>query len=128
MNTTLLVRFFQLVAVSILLPVGILKFQGNPVDVYIFTTLEMEPFGRFLIGAIEIGTALLLLTSAFCAVGAIMGIGIMCGAIIAHVTAIGLSVQGDGGTHIVLLASVLLSCSGIAYLRRKEIPIVGKLL
>ncbi len=119
---------FQIAAAAILLIVGTLKFFNNPVDIFLFSTLDMEPSGRYLVGLLEIISGLLLLTEAFSAPGAFLGLGIMCGAIIAHTTVLGASVQGDKGQHLVLLAIVLISCLVVVYLRKKQLPIIGRTL
>ncbi len=119
---------FQIAAGTIFLWVGLLKINSNPTDIFLFSKLEMEPFGRYLIGALEIIAGILLFTHTFSAAAAFLGIGIMCGAIIAHTTVLGASIHGDQGIHIILLITVLISCGTVFYLRRKQLPFIGKTL
>ena len=119
---------FQIAAGAILLWVGFLKINSNPTDIFLFGKLEMEPFGRYLIGALEVISGFLLFTHTFSAAAAFLGIGIMFGAVIAHTTVLGASVRGDQGTHIILLIIVLISCGTVFYLRRKQLPFIGKTL
>ncbi len=115
----------QIMAAAILLPVGFWKFGDNPTDLYIFSTLEMEPSGRYIIGALEVLSGLLLMTEIFSATGAFLSIGVMCGAILAHATTLGIDIQGDNGKHIILLIIVLASCLPIVWIRRKQLPLIG---
>ncbi len=116
----------QIIVAAILLPVGIAKFIHSPGAVYVFTELGMEPAGRYIIGICEVLSGLLVLTEAFAAMGAFLGIGVMIGALIAHTTVLGFSVQGDGGKHIPPLLLVLISCCIITWIRRKQLPFIGK--
>ena len=88
---------FQIIAAIILISAGWMKFKNGHTDIFIFTQLRMEPFGRYLIGILEMLAGLLLLSKNLITIGAILGFGIMCGAIIAHVSFLGFSVLGDNG-------------------------------
>ena len=101
--------FCQLIAGPILITVGFLKLSGHAVDVELFSQLGMEPEGRLLIGLIELLSGLMLLSEGFSALGSFLSVGVMCGAIIAHCTHLGIEVGDDGGLHIVFLAVVLFS-------------------
>ena len=118
----------QFVAACIIGGAGVLKFLGNPTDMLVFATLEMEPFGRYLIGTLELVAGGLLLSSSFAASGALLALGTMIGAAIAHVTVLGFEVQGDGGLHIALLSTVLVSCGSVLLQRRRELPLIGHTL
>lgn len=116
---------FQIFVAAIFLWVGFLKLSNNPTDVLIFTELEMEPFGRYLIGALEMLAGIFLLTHSLSATGAFLGLGIMFGAIIAHSTVLGANINHDEGRHIFLLVSVFISCLPILFIRKKQIPFIG---
>lgn len=117
----------RIAAASVLIPVGYLKLSANPGDVELFAMLAMEPHGRVIIGFVELAAGLLLL-SPHAAIGALLSTGVMFGAVIAHVTVLGVNVDGDGGKHVMLLAMVLVSSLLVLYARRSEIPIVGRTL
>lgn len=121
---TLVAQFLAAMAVFM---AGAMKFAGSGSTVQIFSTLDMEPQGRYLIGFIEI-TAAMLLVSPFAALGALLSVAVMCGAIIAHATLLGFDVEGDHGKHILMLAGVLIASLFVLVSRRKELPIVGKTL
>lgn len=113
-------------AVLLFLAAG-MKFIGNPDSIAIFASLDMEPTGRYLIAVIEIAAALLLI-SPFAALGSVFAVGVMCGAIIAHLSQLGLVVNDDGGRLFGMLLVVLVCASYVLITRRKEIPLVGETL
>ncbi len=118
----------QAIAACIIGGAGLLKFMGNPTDQLLFAELGMEPFGRYLIASLEVIAAALLASGIFAAPGALLAIGTMLGAIIAHATVLGAEVQGDGGLHLVLLVTLLLVSGPVLFVRRRELPLVGSTL
>lgn len=127
MTHPMLTRAAQGIAAMLLLMAAGMKFMGDPGSVEIFTRLGMDPGGRYLIAVIELIAAMLLLSS-FAALGSVVATAVMCGAIIAHVTKLGLVVNNDGGRLIGMLVVVLVCVSYVLVSRRKEIPIVGETL
>jgi len=125
---TIMLWLCALTAASVMGSAGVGKILSTEGNVFIFSQLGMEPFGRYLVGLIEITAALLLLHPAYSAMGALLTIGTMCGAIIAHATYLGFNVQGDGGMHIMLLSTVVLSAGIVLVARRKTLPIIGETL
>ena len=100
----------------------ILKFSGAPESVYIFSKIGLEPYGRIGIGIVELIAASLLLYTRFAWLGAILGMGVMAGAILSHLTQLGIEVQGDGGYLFLLALVVFICCLIVATIQRKEIP------
>jgi hypothetical protein len=93
--------------------------------VYIFTTLGAEPWGRIGSGIVELIASILLLLPRTVTLGAILALGTISGAILSHLTKLGLVVKDDGGL-LFGLALVVLACSAaILWLRRREIPVIG---
>ncbi|MFV2074229.1 MAG: DoxX family protein [Thermoanaerobaculales bacterium] len=120
-----LTRAAQGIAALLLLVAATTKFIGDPGSVEVFARLGMEPAGRYAIAVIELVAALLLL-SPFAALGSVVAVSVMLGAIIAHCTQLGLVVDNDGG-HMVGTLVVVLLCAGFVLVsRRKEIPFVGE--
>jgi uncharacterized membrane protein YphA (DoxX/SURF4 family) len=115
----------QLVVAAILVQTLFFKFTGAPESVYIFSTLGAEPWGRIGSGVVELIAAILLLVPATTTVGAALAMGVMVGAILSHLTVLGLEVQGDGGLLFGLALTVFVASGVILLLRRDEIPIVG---
>ena len=113
---------FQLIIAGIFIPIGILKFMNNPADLEIFSQLGMEPAGRYIIGVLEILAGLMVLTNAVAAMGAFLGVGVMLGAMLAHMTVLGID-----QTHFILLFIVFLSCCIVSFIRRKQLPLIGNI-
>ncbi len=124
----ILLWLFQVVAGGILLWAGGIKFMAGPSDIFIFTELGMEPVGRVLIGTIEVTAAAMLLTRSYSALGGLLGLGVMFGATIAHISVLGLTVQGDDGLHVGLLSTVVLCTTTVLVARRKTLPFIGSTL
>jgi uncharacterized membrane protein YphA (DoxX/SURF4 family) len=99
----------RLIAAIIMLQTLFFKFSAAPESVYIFTTLGMEPWGRIGIGVLELIASLLILYPRTTAFGAVLGAGLMAGAIFFHLTKLGIEVQGDGGQLFIYAALVLVS-------------------
>jgi hypothetical protein len=118
----------QILAAIILGQTLFFKFTGAEESRYIFTTLGVEPWGRYGTGTLELIAVILLLTPRTAALGAVLAMGLMGGAILSHLTKLGIEVQGDGGLLFGLALTTLLAAAVVAFLRRGEIPIVGSLL
>lgn len=117
----------QIVAAVILGQTLFFKFTGAPESVYIFSTLGAEPWGRIGSGILELVAVGLLLYPRTPAIGAALAIGLMGGAIGAHLTKLGIEVQGDKGTLFGLAVTVAATSLIVLALRRRELPIVGHL-
>lgn len=115
----------QLVVVGILLQTLFFKFTGAAESVYIFTALGAEPWGRIGSGAVELVASVLLLVPATSALGAGLAIAVIAGAIVSHLTILGIEVQGDGGLLFLLAVVVLAASAGVLLIRRGELPLVG---
>ncbi len=118
----------QALAAAILLQTLFFKFTGAKESRYIFSTLGLEPWGRIGSGVVELVAAMLLLSPRYAAVGAVMAMGVMCGAIISHLTKLGIVVQNDGGLLFTLAIVVLASSVGVLVLRRATVPVIGPAL
>ena len=121
----LLSWLLQLVAAVILGQTLFFKFTAAPESVYIFETLGAEPWGRLGSGGVELVAVLLLLRGRTAALGGLLAAGTMLGALAAHLTRLGLEVQGDGGTLFLLALVTLLSGLAVAWLRRGSLPLIG---
>ncbi len=112
---------FRLIAAIILLQTLYFKFSAAPESVYIFSQLGLEPWGRIGIGIAELIVGILLLIPRTAWLGAVGGIGVITGAIFAHLTKLGIIVQGDGGTLFFLALAVFISCLIVLYLHRVDL-------
>ena len=115
----------QLLAAGILGQTLFFKFSGAPESVYIFETLGAEPWGRLGSGVVELLTVLLLLRARTAALGGLLAAGVMVGALGAHLTKLGIEVEGDGGTLFALACVTFVAGLSVAWLRRGSLPLVG---
>jgi uncharacterized membrane protein YphA (DoxX/SURF4 family) len=118
----------RVVAAFIMLQTLFFKFTGAPESIYIFETIGAEPFGRYASGIAELVASVLLLIPRTTWLGALLGTGIMSGAILSHVTILGIEVMGDGGTLFGMAILVFLSCGWLLFIHRADIPFIGSKL
>ncbi len=111
----------QIIAAIILAQTLFFKFTAAPESVALFTKLGVEPFGRIGAGVMELITVILLLIPRKAWIGAIFGIMTMGGAIMAHLTIIGIESNGDGGELFFLALITLTCCLTVAYIRKSDI-------
>ena len=104
------------------------KFSAHPDSVYIFEKVGLEPIGRIAIGIFELMAAALLMIRSTVWLGAAISFGIIGGAIMMHLTQIGIEVKGDGGLLFYLAVFVFVASAIILWNQRKEIPIIGDML
>lgn len=109
-TTTLIYWGARIVAALILLQTLFFKFTASEESVYIFTKVGMEPWGRIGIGVLELVAGGMLLINATAWLGAGLALGLMGGAIMMHLTQLGIEVQGDGG-YLFILSLVVTACS-----------------
>ena len=110
----------RIAAAAILLQTLYFKFTGHPESVELFTKLGVEPWGRIGTGVIELITGILLLVPATAFIGAFLGTGLMAGAILSHLTVIGIQSKGDGGQLFMLAIIVLALCLIIQLLHKQQ--------
>jgi hypothetical protein len=108
----------RIIAAGILLQTLYFKFGGKPEAVYIFSTLGVEPWGRIALGVLELITAILLLLPSTVWLGAVVGVGLMVGALGAHVAILGIEVQDDGGNLFILALLTLVACTAILFIHQ----------
>jgi len=125
---TVLSWLLRIVAAIILLQTLFFKFTAAPESVYIFRKVGAEPWGRIGSGVIELIAAILILTPRFTWLGSLLAMGVMAGAVLSHLTVLGIEVQGDKGL-LFALALIVFVCSTInLLLHRSEIPVIGRRL
>ena len=104
------------------------KFTAHPDSIYIFETVGLEPIGRIGIGVLELIAGILLLIPKTIWAGALLTLGLIGGAILMHLTLLGIEVNNDGGTLFITAVITFILSVIVLYLYRKEIPIIGKKL
>jgi uncharacterized membrane protein YphA (DoxX/SURF4 family) len=125
---TVLSWLLRIAAAAILLQTLFFKFTAAPESVYIFTKVGAEPWGRIGSGIIELVAAILILTPRFTWLGSLLAVGVMSGAILSHLTILGIEVQGDKGLLFALAVIVFVAAGLNLLLHRTEIPIIGRKL
>ena len=127
-SQAILSTLLQLAAAGILLQTLFFKFTGAEESVYIFSTLGMEPWGRIGSGVAELVAAALLLYPRTAAIGALLALAVMSGAIISHLTVLGLEVKNDGGLLFMLAIAVFAASVTVLFIRRGQLPVIGSYL
>jgi putative oxidoreductase len=106
-------------AALILLQTLYFKFTGHPESVELFTKLGAEPYGRIGIGTLELIASILLLIPSTIFIGALLSLGLMSGAILSHLTVLGIESKGDGG-ELFMLAIIVWICSAVIIVLNKH--------
>lgn len=115
----------RIAAAVILLQTLFFKFTAAPESVYIFTKVGLEPWGRIGSGVVELVAAVLLFMPGFYWLGAGVAIAVLSGAIVSHLTVLGIVVMNDGGLLFVLAIITVACCTIILILERRSIPLIG---
>lgn len=111
----------RLLSAVIMLQTLFFKFSAAPESVYIFSKLDMEPWGRIGIGVLELIASILILIPRTTAFGALLAVGLMSGAIFIHLTQLGIEVQGDSGQLFIYALIVLISSLVLAIVYRQQV-------
>jgi hypothetical protein len=116
----------RIVAAVILLQTLFFKFTGAEESIYIFTTVGMEPWGRYGSGVAELIAAVLMLTPRLAWAGALLAAGVMAGALASHLTVLGIVVKDDGGL-LFALAVITAVCAAVTlWLHWQQIPFIQR--
>ncbi|WP_103071135.1 DoxX family protein [Aquimarina sediminis] len=111
----------RIVVAIILIQTLRFKFTAHPDSVYIFTKVGMEPYGRIGTGVIELIAGILLLIPRTAWIGAMLALGIIGGAIMIHLTKLGIEINNDGGTLFITAVVTFLLSAIILWIRRREV-------
>jgi uncharacterized membrane protein YphA (DoxX/SURF4 family) len=104
------------------------KFTAAPESVYIFDKVGLGAPGRIGSGVAELIAAILLVIPRTAWLGAGLAIAVMGGAIMSHLTVLGIDVMGDHGELFGLAVTVALCSAIVLFLHRRDLPFIGKLL
>jgi uncharacterized membrane protein YphA (DoxX/SURF4 family) len=111
----------RIIAAVIFIQTLYFKFSGAEESKFIFSTLGLEPWGRWGSGVAELIASVLLLIPRTHLFGAIMGLGIISGALLSHLFVLGVVVQDDGGLLFGLACAVFACCAEILILQRAAV-------
>ncbi|MFU8849272.1 MAG: DoxX family protein [Opitutales bacterium] len=112
----------QILVALVLGASAVAKLIGSAESIMLFANLGMEPGGRYLIALLELAAALLLLIPFSAPWGAVLAWGVMTGALIAHLSKLGMV-----GTMLPMtLAAAFNWCASAAilFLRRNQIEFI----
>ena len=121
MIKTIFIWILKILAAVILLQTLYFKFTAQPESVQLFTILGMEPWGRIATGVAELIASVLILIPRTTLLGALMGLGLMAGAIFFHLTKLGVNFGGDAVLFIYAVI-VFVCCLTLIIIYRKNIP------
>jgi hypothetical protein len=109
----------------ILLQTLFFKFTAARESVYIFSAVGMEPWGRIGSGIAELIAAILLLYPRTPAIGALLSLGVISGAIFFHLTKLGITIPAvdDRGELFLLALVVFFGSAGVLFLHRRDLPL-----
>ncbi|UKM63587.1 DoxX family protein [Flavobacteriaceae bacterium GSB9] len=102
------------------------KFFAHPNSVYIFEKVGLEPQGRIAIGILELIAGILLVFRKTAWIGAFIAIVILGGAILMHLTKLGVEVKGDGGMLFITAIATFSMSVIILNHYKKHIPFKEK--
>ena len=118
----------RITAAVILAQTLFFKFAAAPESVYIFDKVGLGAPGRIGSGIAELIAAILLLIPGTVWLGAGLALGVMGGAIMSHLTVLGIVVMNDHGLLFGLALTVALCSAILLLIHRRSIPVIGKLL
>ncbi len=124
-NRTAMIFFWVLrfLAALIMLQTLFFKFSGAEESVYIFSTLGIEPWGRIGTGCLELIASILILIPKTTGIGAVLGLGVMSGALFVHFTRLGLVVKKHAARLFIYCLIVFLSCLVLAWSFKNQLCI-----
>src|SRR5215510_547120 len=125
---TIIAWICRVAAAVILLQTLFFKFTAAPESVYIFTKVGLEPWGRIGSGVVELIASILLFVPRLHWLGAAIAIGVLSGAIVSHLTVLGIVVMDDGGLLFFLALITVVCCAVVLFFERRSIPLIGERL
>lgn len=131
-STLIIISWACRIAIAIiLLQTLFFKFTAAEESRYIFATLlgeDLEAVGRIGSGIVELIAAILLVMPRTAWIGALLSLGTISGAILSHVTVLGIVVKDDGGVLFGLAVTVFVLSAAVVTIHRRELPLVGVVL
>ena len=102
------------------------KLSGAEEAVALFTDLGVEPWGRIALGLMEALLVVGILLPKTYVTAAALVVGVLGGALMSHLTLLGIEVSDDGGTMFGMAVVGFASGAVITWMRRRELPVVGR--
>jgi len=119
--------FLKLVAAVIMLQTLFFKFSAAQQSIDLFTEIagENQAYMRIGTGVIELIASILLFIPKRTWLGAVLALGTMTGAIISHITILGIVHNNDNGALFIGAVVTFLASLILLLLHRKDIPFLG---
>jgi hypothetical protein len=118
----------RIIVAIILFQTLFFKFTGAEESKYIFSTLmgpELEAYGRIGSGIVELIAVIFLIIPGAAWLGALLALGTISGAIVSHLTMLGIVVKDDGGLLFILAVTVFVLSAVTLLIHRRDIPVLG---
>lgn len=117
----------KLIVAIIMLQTLFFKFTGAEESIDLFTKIagNNEAYMRIGTGVFELIASILLFIPKKTWLGALLTIGLMAGAVMSHLTILGIEHNGDGGALFVSAFVTFISGIILLIFNRKNIPLVG---
>lgn len=112
----------RIIAAGIFIQTLFFKFTGAEESVAIFTKMGLEPYGRIGSGLVELIAAILILIPRTTVLGALIGAGVITGAIFSHIFVLGIEVGNDQGTLFIMALITFICCVLLIVMNRDKIP------
>lgn len=126
MNTKTLSLIAQIIVAIIMGQTLFFKFTDHPETVELFKLLDQGAVAYKSIGAVELVACILILVPRTILYGALLSIGLMSGAIMAHITTIGFG--APYGSLGAMAIAAWLCALFVLFIHRKSIPLIGQRL
>lgn len=118
----------KIIAALIMVQTLFFKFSGAQESIDLFTKVagENEALMRIGTGIVELIASILLFIPKKTWLGALLTVGLMGGAIMSHLTKIGIDHNNDGGTLFTMAVITLVSGGILLLTHKKEIPFINQ--
>jgi len=103
-----------------LIQYSFVKLSGRQSAIELFTTLDMEPWGRITIGILELLTVFLVLYPRTTVFGGLLGMASMAAVVFYHLTQLGIAINGDSFLFIIACA-IFAASFVLVILNRKQL-------
>lgn len=101
------------------------KLTGDPTALAMVSKLGLGDWAAYGIGLVELAAAVLLLVPRWALGGALLGAATLAGAILSHLTVLGISLgEDDGGSMFLMAIGGLFLAVAIAWLRREPLRLL----
>lgn len=127
-KSNIIIWVLRIALAGLYLMMSLPKFAGADMTIHIFSSIGIEPWGRYLTGAIEVLVFLLVLIPATTIYGVLLSLVTIFGALMTHFFIIGIVVKNASGTindggEIFITALIILALSLInLYVHRSAVP------